>query len=321
MLEDIKLDKETELPVLKPILNPDFESEVKKDDDLDLVRAVVSPPLRKQKVDTDELIKYLEANVYSILTLPYSKDSMKASLDDAMDYLELYDNEVNAIKPILVQFEPTLKICNNLYTDRLFWLSVKSIKHFLKFKYDHINPDRPETSPRHRIIRENVHKNIKINAERMKRNFCKKKRVFVKTFQIGDNISVKVPKEDRNKIGVRRIPAVVVKIKHSCPPMYKLACKFGTIEGYFSTSHLMPYPGVVEICNENSVITSREAARENSVLKKDVVICKCKKNCNTNRCPCNFVIPDVMEVEAVKTRMKLIVKLCCVFQSYLAMVE
>ena len=102
----------------------------------------------------------------------------------------------------------------------------------------------------------------------------------------GNNKAVKIPKEDRGKIDARRLPAVVVKIKHTTPPMYKLACKFGTIEGYFSTSNIVSYPGVVDIGNEDCQITLREAARENSVLKKDIYQCKCKKKCDNNRCPC-----------------------------------
>ena len=125
-----------------------------------------------------------------------------------------------------------------------------------------------------------------MNAERMKDRYSKKKRLFVQTFQIGDNIAVKIPKEDRGKIDARRLPAVVVKVKCTTPPMYKVACKFGTIEGYFPTSNIVSYPGVIDIGNEDCQITLREAARQNSVLKKDIVQCKCKKKCDNNRCPC-----------------------------------
>jgi fructose/tagatose bisphosphate aldolase len=79
-----------------------------------------------------------------------------------------------------------------------------------------------------------VHENIKLNAERMKKNYCKRKKMQVRWFKIGDNVAVKVPKEDRHKAEVHRIPAVVVKVKNGIPNMYRLACSFGTIHGYYT---------------------------------------------------------------------------------------
>ena len=51
-----------------------------------------------------------------------------------------------------------------------------------------------------------------------------------------------IQKVDRSKVDSQRTPAVIVKIKDSSPRMYKLACKDGTIAGYFSTSSLITYP-------------------------------------------------------------------------------
>ena len=85
---------------------------------------------------------------------------------------------------------------------------METIKPYLRFKFDHIDFERPETSPRRADIRAKVHANIKVNAERMKDRYSKKKRLFVQSFQIGDNIAAKMPKEDRSKFDAKRLPAV-----------------------------------------------------------------------------------------------------------------
>ena len=76
-----------------------------------------------------------------------------------------------------------------------------------------------------------------------------------------------------------------MKIKNRTPPMYKLACRFGTIKSYNSTSDVISYDGVVEMANENVEVSLREAAIGNSVIKAKVAYCKCRKLCHTNRCP------------------------------------
>ena len=263
-------------------LEPDIESD--EPDSEPLLKVLVTPvKIIQEDIDIEDLERYLQNNVYEILNLPNSKDMSMAS-NEVSDYLEVYQNEADNIMTALRKFEPALKKINNLYVDRLLWLTAETIKRYLKFKSDHL--ERLETSPRRAVIRAEVHENIKINAERMKRRYAKKKKLFVKFFQIGENVALRIPKEDRSKVDRKRLPAVVVKIKNTTPPMYKLACKFGTIKGYYSTSDIISYPGVVEIANENVELSLREAAMENSVMKVKVTYCKCRKLCHTNRCPC-----------------------------------
>ena len=130
---------------------------------------------------------------HTILNKPYSKDLFMSS--NAPDYLEVYETKAEIIKIILRKFEPNLNILNNLYVDRILWLSVETIKQYLRFKFDHIDFERPEASPCIADIRAKVHENIKVNAERMNDRYSKKKRLFVQTFQIGDNICSKDTKE------------------------------------------------------------------------------------------------------------------------------
>ena len=50
------------------------------------------------------------------------------SSKDVPDYLEVYETEAEIIQIILRKFEPNLNILNNLYIDRILWLSVETIK-------------------------------------------------------------------------------------------------------------------------------------------------------------------------------------------------
>ena len=79
------------------------------------------------------------------------------SSKDASDYLEVYETETETIQIILRKFEPNLYILDNLQVDRILWLSVETIKQYLRFKFDHIDFERPETSPRRADIRAKVH--------------------------------------------------------------------------------------------------------------------------------------------------------------------
>ena len=126
----------------------------------------------------------------------------------------------------------------------------------------------------------------------MKISYGKRKRLKVGEFQVSDNVSVIIPKKDRSKVELRRIPAVIVQVKGSTThPLYRLACKFGTIEGLFTASNLKSYPGDVELEENvvNNYISLRTAAKLYAKRKDDIFICKCKKGCVNSRCPCKRV--------------------------------
>ena len=273
---------ETALPLTDLLTDSDADSVAEPEK-----RIVYVSPVRikRQNVTLNDVEEYTETNIYELLNLPYSEKLFMSS-KDASDYLEVYCREAERIQLVLKKYEPSLTKLNNLCVDRLLWLTSETIKRFLKYKFDHLETQRPELSPRRRDIRKNVHENIKINAERMKMRYGKKKRLFVKIFQTGDTVAVKIPKIDRNKVDSKRLPAVIVNVKQCTPPTYKLACKHGTIQGYYSTSDLVSYPGKVDIGNENNEVSLREAAKQQSVQKTDVVFCKCRKNCVSKRCPC-----------------------------------
>ena len=227
----------------------------------------------------------MKDNIDDILSLPFEKDTFKKDVV-SQDYHTVYVEEIDIVQSILCQYQPNLKSFNLYFIDKLLYLSAQSLKKFVEFKSTGKNFKLFETSPRRESIRAEVRENIVASAAKMKEQFSRKKRVKVQVFQIGDCIAVKVPKIDRSKVAMRRIPAMVVRVKNTTPPAYKLASQYGTISGYFSTSDLIPYPGKVDICNEDQEISLREAAKQHSVNKNETVFCKCKKNCETKSCPC-----------------------------------
>ena len=242
-----------------------------------------SPVIEKIDIDMAELVRYTSDNIYEILSLNYHKDSFRTS--DSPYYLDVYEEESDKVKKVLQEHESSLEILNNEFVDRLLYLTGETLKQFIAHKKVSA-VDVMETSPRRAKIRCDVRRNIVISADKMKSRYAKRKKVLVHTFQIGDSVAIRIPKIDRHKTDTKRIPAMIVKVKASTPPMYKLACKYGTLQGYYSTSELICYPGYVEIANENYEITLRESIRRYSVLDTEVIHCKCKKLCNSNRCPC-----------------------------------
>ena len=51
---------------------------------------------------------------------------------------------------------------------------------------------------------------MKVNGEKMKERYAKRKKIKVKDFNVGDNVAVKVPPIDRGRCDVSRVPSVVV---------------------------------------------------------------------------------------------------------------
>ena len=130
---------------------------------------------------------------------------------------------------------------------------------------------------------------MKVNGEKMKERYAKRKRIKVKDFNVGDNVVVKVPPIDRGRCNVSRVPAVVVLKRGQVQAKYKLACRFGTIESFYTASSLISYPAPVNILEEGKTISLREAARLHFILKKDISKRNCKTGCKTSHCPCKKI--------------------------------
>ena len=243
------------------------------------------PSITKTDINMDELKSYLMENMKELLSLPFNENTLDNDVE-AQHYLLVYTTEAKVVQTIFCKHQPSLNSFNRTITDKLLYLSAETIRSYLQFKTNGKTLKRFETSPKRTRIRNEVRQNINKNAVKMKEQFAKKKKVIVQEFQIGDNVAVKVPKNDRSKVAMQRIPAVVVKLKNTTPPMYKLACQNGTLSGYFSTSELISFPGVVRINNEDKEISLREAAKLHSITKEVTIFCKCKKLCQNKSCPC-----------------------------------
>ena len=288
LFEEIENDKNnrTHLSPLKEIHIDTFSSSESEQVTVDrVILNKQKSTLVKKSIDMEKLLQYVKNNVYDILALPFSfKDKQFEKDLNAQEYLETYEEETEAVQAELTKHDANFKIMNVKFLDRLLWLSAKTVERYLKEEIvDMATRKTAETSPKRKEIRDTVRKNSVIAAQRMKDRYSKSKRLIVKEFRIGDTVAVRVPIEDRAKTDARRIPAIIVKVKGTT---YKLACRYGTISGYYSTSNLIPFPGCVAIANEDVEISLRTAAKQHSQRKSDIFFCKCKKSCKSKHCTC-----------------------------------
>ena len=117
---------------------------------------------------------------------------------------------------------------------------------------------------------------MKVNGEKMKEIYAKCKQIKVEDFDVGGNVSVKVPLIDRGKCDVSHVPAVQQQ-------------SFGTTESFYTASTLISYPAPVDIVDEDKTVSLREAAILHSVLKKDISKCNFKTRCKTSHCHCKKI--------------------------------
>ena len=92
---------------------------------------------------------------------------------------------------------------NNYHIDKELAVAITFLylflgkENFIKFNLHHLLH-----SPRQSEIRKDIHKNLKVNSEKMTERFGKHKRIKVEDFDVGDNVAVKVTLIDRGKCGV-----------------------------------------------------------------------------------------------------------------------
>ena len=136
------------------------------------------------------------------------------------------------------------------------------------FKDKSKSPIFPVTSPSRQFIREKVRKRGLENAERMINKYAKRKRIVIKEFDVGDNVSVKILKTDRSSSDVCRVPCTVTKRKGNRVPSYELACEHGNLIRLVTASDLLPYPSLIKVDPEvkKNRITLRDAANKCSVI-------------------------------------------------------
>ena len=96
----------------------------------------------------------------------------------------------------------------------------------------------------------------------MKNRYNKKK---VRTFDVEDTVSVRVPRIDHTATDLHRLPCIVVERRGNIHFLYRLQCKYGVLESSYPESELEAYGGALQIgihdWEKAPVVSLREAAK------------------------------------------------------------
>ena len=122
----------------------------------------------------------------------------------------------------------------------------------------------------------------------MKKKYGKQKKV--RTFVVGESVSVKVPWIDRTSTDVSRIPCVVVEIVGKARDLYRLRCGSGVLKSCCNAGDLESFSGKFNIpvdgWQDQPQVTLRQASMEQSA--RNVFTrnhCHCQ-SCDNRRCGC-----------------------------------
>ena len=147
------------------------------------------------------------------------------------------------------------------------------------------------TSTKHAIIRQKADTLYRANADKLCTRYGKRKRKTVRTFKVGDCVSVRVPRIDRAGTDSLRLPCVVVE-EHA-QGLYRLRSCSGVLDNCYRAGDLDGFKGDLTVAVDGWVeaprVSLREAARVfNNPLPSRLpgVLCSCKGNCTTKRCTC-----------------------------------
>eukprot|EP00731_Ephydatia_muelleri_P009747 Em0005g333a len=115
----------------------------------------------------------------------------------------------------------------------------------------------------------------------------KKKGVKTQVFSVGDKVTIGIPKMDRAKTDIPRLPCEITEVFGDKVKTYRLGTMFGTIKGNFRGGDLQSYDGSVAVVRGDITLSLREAAKKfNPCNKFTKPCCKCSSGCKTNRCIC-----------------------------------
>ena len=102
--------------------------------------------------------------------------------------------------------------------------------------------------------------------------------------QVGQHVTVMIPKKDRHSSDIKRLPAVIVCKSTGQQPTYKLLCSAGIIGRRFTASKLMPFPGFIRTGDPEKIVSLSRAAKY--LHMANAVYCRCKKTCTSRQCKC-----------------------------------
>ena len=123
----------------------------------------------------------------------------------------------------------------------------------------------------------------------MKDRYNKKK---VRTFKVGDAVSVQIPRIDRAATDLHRLPCTVVARHGNKHFQYRLLCKYGLLESSYPESELEAFAGAqqmryIQDWEEAPVVSLHEAAKSANPSNAFYgAVCHCKKGCSGKHCSC-----------------------------------
>ena len=225
------------------------------------------------------------------------EDSEDQRVQDAVDFGKMYKDELDIIVDDITNLiaakatatDPTRQNC-----DKVIQAAVSVTKEFLSTTENNSSEKQKDkiiiTSPRRNTIRQDVRKGIQHSADKMKHKYAKKKRIEIMDFSVGKNVTIQIPKEDRNSTDNKRLECTIINKKESSAvPTYRLICKYGILDRWVTASHLLSYAcGVYmpeDVLQSKETVSLGKAARLSS-LSDRVLFCKCRAQCKSNICKC-----------------------------------
>jgi len=118
------------------------------------------------------------------------------------------------------------------------------------------------------------------------------KRHAVHIFDVGDMVSVGIPREDRAKTDNKRLYAKVIAKPQ--PERHQLLTKYGVLVNLYPTKDLQPATDLMSLEIDipdtpqarETTLTLANAAHQASTTTRVSVSCTCKKSCSNRRCRC-----------------------------------
>ena len=127
-----------------------------------------------------------------------------------------------------------------------------------------IDPPKPLITE----IQERAFSHTKCSASKMSLQYAKKKRMKVEQFQVGENVSVNVPKNERVATDLPCIPSVITKV-YGKSDLYQVGTTYGTFKSKIRAEDLQRYTDRIA-CDSTKVVSLRECCRLTNAHNKFV---------------------------------------------------
>ena len=139
---------------------------------------------------------------------------------------------------------------------------------------------------RHGNIRKRAYRKTVAAAERMEDFYNKSKRVKSNKYNVGDHVTVSIPKLDRASTDYKRMPAIVTQVHGNKQLSYSLATEYGRLKSKYRAGDLEWFSGKIKL-NIQCEVSMREAAKkQNPQTLFTKAHCNCVSRCTSKKCPC-----------------------------------